>query len=577
MTVKTNIPQDIKITADEIQDLTRRIKESNLLERDQKLILSFISVVMTLRLLLERRSVGLRSLLRKIFGLKTERHHRPNPPPDGSGGGSAKPKETAKPDSKTHKGGSGRHGQDDYPGAERVKVKHESLKVGSECPACFVGVLSPADDGVAYRWHGSLPLTLTIYELERLICQLCKTTFTAMVPGEKADISSLDPASPKAAAKPEERVYDPSAAASVAMLRFELGVPHYRLADAQASRGVPLPPSTQIKMMEPLRKPAEAVFSVLAKLSGNSHLVIPDDTGIRLLDMERGKVKKPCADISANGTAPKPELLRPQKVDKETKKGPRATTTAIVSKTNDHTICLHYTGFDQAGENLAKILVHRSDGQGPPIQMCDALAANFCPEFITLLGNCLDHARRQFYDFDVLYPSEVNCILSRLSDVYGFDAEAKRLGLDDEERLTWHQMYSAPVIGELWLCIKSLKQALMPNSDLVRPLNYLLKHWDELTLFLRVAGAPLSSAEVERLIKRCIRHRKNSLHYKTLRGARFGDLMMSLIQTCRYEQVSAHDYLTALCCHADLVVKEPENWLPWNYHEAIQDLAKSAA
>ena len=54
-----------------------------------------------------------------------------------------------------------------------------------------------------------------------------------------------------------------------------------------------------------------------------------------------------------------------------------------------------------------------------------------------------------------------------------------------------------------------------------------------LTLFLRVAGAPLDNNVCERALKMAIRHRKNSLFYKTLRGARVGDIFMSLIHTCR--------------------------------------------
>jgi len=42
---------------------------------------------------------------------------------------------------------------------------------------------------------------------------------------------------------------------------------------------------------------------------------------------------------------------------------------------------------------------------------------------------------------------------------------------------------------------------------------------------------PLSNAVTERLIKTAVLHRKNSYFYKTLFGARVGDVMMSIIQT----------------------------------------------
>ena len=56
--------------------------------------------------------------------------------------------------------------------------------------------------------------------------------------------------------------------------------------------------------------------------------------------------------------------------------------------------------------------------------------------------------------------------------------------------------------------------------------------WDRLTLFLRQAGAPLDNNICERALKKTIRHRKNSLFYKTENGAGAGDLFMSLIHTC---------------------------------------------
>ena len=65
--------------------------------------------------------------------------------------------------------------------------------------------------------------------------------------------------------------------------------------------------------------------------------------------------------------------------------------------------------------------------------------------------------------------------------------------------------------------------------------------WQELTQFLRVPGAPLDNNATERILKRSILHRKNSLFYRTQRGAEVGDLFMSLVQTCRANQVNPFD------------------------------------
>ena len=49
-----------------------------------------------------------------------------------------------------------------------------------------------------------------------------------------------------------------------------------------------------------------------------------------------------------------------------------------------------------------------------------------------------------------------------------------------------------------------------PNSGLGNAINYLLKHWEKLTLFLRKAGVPLDNNLVERALKKAILHRKKN-------------------------------------------------------------------
>ena len=78
-----------------------------------------------------------------------------------------------------------------------------------------------------------------------------------------------------------------------------------------------------------------------------------------------------------------------------------------------------------------------------------------------------------------------------------------------------------------------------PNSGLGQAISYLLKHWEKLTLFLRAAGAPIDNNLVERALKKAILHRKNSLFYKTRRGAEMGDPFMSLIHTCELNGVKS--------------------------------------
>ena len=121
---------------------------------------------------------------------------------------------------------------------------------------------------------------------------------------------------------------------------------------------------------------------------------------------------------------------------------------------------------------------------------------------------------------------------------------------------------------EKWFAKQFAERKVEPNSGLGQAIRYMQKRWNRLTLFLRQAGAPLDSNIVERILKRAILHRKNSLFYKTENGARVGDLFMSLIHTCHLHGVNAFDYLTQLQNHADQLVARPQEWLPWHYRKA---------
>ena len=73
-----------------------------------------------------------------------------------------------------------------------------------------------------------------------------------------------------------------------------------------------------------------------------------------------------------------------------------------------------------------------------------------------------------------------------------------------------------------------------------------------------------------------ILHRKNAYFFKTRNGARVGDLLMSLINTCRLEGVNPFEYLTELQRHVDRVRASPGEWLPWNYRSALAALLGEA-
>jgi transposase len=251
----------------------------------------------------------------------------------------------------------------------------------------------------------------------------------------------------------------------------------------------------------------------------------------------------------------------------------------MVSIVDGHTIVLYQTGWRHAGDNLEQLLSHRKPELELPIQMCDALSRNVSGDFKTIVANCLAHGRREFVDLVDVFGVPCLHVIRQLATVYHNDSEAKTHGLSPEQRLAWHQQHSAPIMTALqsWMKTEVNERRIEPNSRLGSAIKYMEKHWPELTLFLRVAGAPLDNNVCEAILKRAVLNRKNSLFFRTERGAIVADICMSLIQTAEMSKKNPLHYLTALLEHHELVAKNPKDWLPWNYELTLASFQSAAA
>ncbi len=154
-----------------------------------------------------------------------------------------------------------------------------------------------------------------------------------------------------------------------------------------------------------------------------------------------------------------------------------------------------------------------------------------------------------------------------IAEIYKHEAQYKEQRLTPTERLAYHQAHSGPVMTALktWMVQQLEEKRVEPNSRLGGAFDYLLGRWDALTCFLSVPGAPLDNNAAERALKMILRYRKNSLFYKNEHGAYVGDVLTSLIETCRLAGTNPLEYLSALMENRSAVFADPAAWLPWNY------------
>ena len=535
-------PERIDLDRSELEVILERARTEALSQAEYDKLHAAIETLIYLTQELEKNRVSVQRLKQLLFGTTTEKtqklmekildegEKKKHSSDDAAEGKEAEKREKAK--------GHGRNGAKEYVGADKVCVPHESLKPGDACPNCQKGtVYESVEPGRLVRIRGQAPLGATVYELQKLRCNLCGQIFTAPAP---PDVGSDK--------------YDAESASMIALLKYGSGLPFNRLERLQGGLGIPLPAATQWEVVRRSAGVIEPVFEEMIRQAAQGRVLHNDDTTMKVLALTGSPAEPSCPD--------------PTEVSN--RKG--VFTSGIVSVCEDHRIALFFTGHHHAGENLAAVLKQRASELGPPIQMCDALSRNMPEELDAIVGNCLSHGRRRFVEVAMNFPQECLHVLEILKEVYKNDAEAKSQGMSDKQRLQFHQRQSGPKMDELktWLTEQIEQHRVEPNSSLGEAISYMLKHWNELTLFLRQPGAPLDNNVCERALKKAILHRKNAYFYKTQNGARVGDMFMSLIHTCELNKVNPFEYLTELQKHANELSSYLEGWMPWNYRNTLQ-------
>lgn len=530
------VPKEIDLTEEQLVELIRRFDENSLTESDRALIKGVLAAHVWLSKKLQEKDMSLKRLLRSLFQKKTEssrnilkevaaktKEEEPEPPPPAE-----------------RPSGHGRRRGSEYTGARRIHCAHPELAAGSTCPECLRSRVFPLKNpGIFIHFKARPPIDADIYESDRFRCGSCGAVFRAPLPVDVPPVT-----------------FDPTAKSMAAILRYGAGVPHYRLEKLQQQLGIPISDATLFSLSEQVADAGFMVYRRLVVIAAQGKLLHADDTTMRILALMKENEEE-------DGTHQRKGIY----------------TTAIISILEEHEICLFFTGRNYAGENLDEFLKSRSQEIPAPMLMADGAIRNVPKTRQTILLNCNTHSRRKFVDVYESFRNEVTHVIQEFAIIYHNDEKTRDLALTPKERLTYHQEHSRPVMVRLhdW-CLDLLREKKVePNSALGKAINYLDKHWAALTQFLKIPGAPISNDVVERLLKRAVLHRKNSMFYLTEHGAAVGDILMTLIQTAACAGVNPFDYLTELQLHHKEACTRPDEWLPWTYRDSLARLRPSQA
>ena len=332
-----NPPERIDLDLEQVDALLKRVESGSLQPGDYEIIKAMVETIHLLSQAVDEKAASIRRLLRMLFGDRTEKLQKVIKETSPS----AKKLSEDRTDKNDKPKGHGRIAAAEYTGAEKVNVPHEDLKPGDRCPGCLRGkVYEMKVPEVVVRVTGKAPLQATVYQMQRLRCNLCGEIFKAAAPDGIGD-----------------EKYDAASGAMIALLKYGSGMPFNRIEQLQASLGVPLAASTQWEIVEQLADRIYPVYPELNFQAAQGDVVYNDDTTMKILELMKNND------------------------DQDPSKRKGIFTTGILSTAKDRQIALFYTGGKHAGENMADLLKQRQTHLSPPVQMCDALSRNTSETF----------------------------------------------------------------------------------------------------------------------------------------------------------------------------------------------------
>ena len=193
--MKATIPR-LELSMEQLQKLVEHARTEPLSEEEYRQLKAAIETLGYVTQLMEDQDTTIQRLRQILFGAKTEttekvlqqigQSQEKNPRREAGNAeanGSAQGEESGASGSNGQRKGHGRNGARAYGGGNKVQAAHTRLQRGNRCPECQKGKLYELNTrGVLVRVRGQAPLAATVYELQKLRCNLCGEVYTAEAP-----------------------------------------------------------------------------------------------------------------------------------------------------------------------------------------------------------------------------------------------------------------------------------------------------------------------------------------------------------------------------------------------------------
>ena len=218
------------------------------------------------------------------------------------------------------------------------------------------------------------------------------------------------------------------------------------------------------------------------------------------------------------------------------------------------------------GRGKEVIQSHLSEWNGLAL-MCDAYPGyEWIKKIGRILCRCSAHARRDMERAQKEDPKGSLPGMVLFNEIYGVEEIIKREGATGADKLQIRHDLAKPLWESffLWCSGEIIKHD--QNSQMHKALNYVIRHYDELTAYLDIPEMPLDNNDTERQIRSMVMGKKAYLFCQNDTFCEYAAMMYSFFGACKVKGRNEERWLTYVLDHIKNTTEEdlykllPEFW-----------------
>ena len=133
------------------------------------------------------------------------------------------------------------------------------------------------------------------------------------------------------------------------------------------------------------------------------------------------------------------------------------------------------------------------------------------------------------------------------------------------------QEKSKPLLDDMHAWLLRERETLSRSSEVLKPMNYMLRRWDDFARFLDDGRICLSNNAAERALRGIALGRRNWTFAGSQRGADRAAVMLTLITSARLNDIDPKAWLADVLARiADLPASRLHELLPWEWKRLRQ-------